>query len=111
MESAFLAMVVVASLAAALVLALDSIGDEARQRSSRQFQSLLGGLGMGSHADLSRCPWLFDARLAGDQPPALEDASNEPDGCPWHAMSIFPAPESYPSYPDLGERAPDAVDQ
>ncbi len=103
-ESVLLAMIAGTSLAAALLVAFDSIGTEGR-RSSQQFQALTGGLGMGSHTDLSRCPWLFDARLTADHHPALGYTSNDPDACMWHAMSIFPTPESV----DSGERDVDSV--
>jgi len=96
-ESVLLAMIVGTSLAAALLVAVDSIGGKAGRRSSQQFQTLIGGLGTGSHTDLSRCPWLFDARLAADHHAALGSTTNDPDGCLWHAMSIFPAPPSDPA--------------
>jgi hypothetical protein len=96
-ESVLLAMIAGTTLAAALLVAFDSIDGAGERRGSQQFQALTGGLGMGSHTDLSRCPWLFDARLTDDHHPALESMSNEPDACMWHAISIFPTPQSDPA--------------
>jgi hypothetical protein len=56
---------------------------------SAQFQDLVGGLGFGPAADLSRCAFSFDPRLCDRCP---EDVEPIPGGvyfCPQHGCSIL----------------------
>jgi hypothetical protein len=101
-ERAVFMAIVAASLAAGAVVAADSAEKAGRRERSRQFQLLVGGLGLGNHSDLSRCPSLFDARVAGGEHAAFGRLTDDPAGCPWHAMSIFPLPRSDNDEPEAG---------
>jgi hypothetical protein len=104
----FVLITAFAVIAAALV-AVDSV-DQGASQSSRQFQTFTGGLGFGSHIDLSRCPWLFDPRLAAASSPVIERIPDDPSGSQWHSLSIVPLPrcdvefaDSDPSKPGTSE--------
>ncbi|HQU44687.1 MAG TPA: hypothetical protein PK867_17860 [Pirellulales bacterium] len=91
-DNLILATVLVAAVAAMVVVAADQFGDVERQAADRRFQSAVGGLGMGPHADLSHCSWQFDPRLTDDDDAGLEALPGIHDHNPWHSMALFPVP-------------------
>ena len=54
-----------------------------------EFQRLVGGLGCGPAADLSRCAYSFDPRLCSDCPLQYGAAPGGACFCPQHACSIL----------------------
>jgi hypothetical protein len=87
-----LSLVAALTAAAGLVLGLDGWPRARQEARSREFQQLVGGLGFGPAADLSRCPFSFDPRLC---PHCPQDHGPIPGGvyfCPHHACSVFPFP-------------------
>jgi hypothetical protein len=101
-ERAVLVVIAGSVLAASALVAADSAESATRSQRREQFQRLLGGLGLGNHTDLSRCPTLFDVRVAGGEHAALGRSTDDPAGCPWHAMSIFPLPDFDADQPMTG---------
>jgi hypothetical protein len=76
-------------VAAGLVLGFGSRPSARARAHSEEFQQLVGGLGLGPAADLSRCPFSFDPRLCPD---CAQNAGPIPGGlyfCPHHACSVF----------------------
>ena len=90
-DELLLALIVASTAAASLVVAADLHTDTRRQEAGREFQAMLGGLGMGCHADLSRCSWQFDPRLMDDEDATLDVLSDVRELNPWHSISLFPA--------------------
>jgi hypothetical protein len=87
---AWIGLLVAGSLA---VLALEAAAKPGQERTSREFQGLVHGLGMGPAVDLSGCAFAFDPRLADR---CSRDTGPLPMGsafCPYHSLSVF----SYPS--------------
>ena len=87
--AALLAVVVTLAAAAGLALGLDARARAGREARSREFQRLVGGLGFGPAADLSRCAFSFDPRLCPD---CEQDHGPVPGGvyfCPHHGCSIL----------------------
>lgn len=86
-QEAMVILGVVVLFAAALgALALSSTGEES---GLAEFQQLVGGLGFGSEADLSRCAFGFDPRL--DRQCSRQE-SPVPCGmsfCPVHGVAVF----------------------
>lgn len=80
------------TLAAAGVIAWQPIELNRNATARRDFQSALGGLGMGCEIDLTRCSWQFDPRIAEDEEFGLDAVVCLRELSPWHCVSIFPAP-------------------
>jgi hypothetical protein len=77
---------------AAVALAIDHCGQMRRERLAREFQSLVGGLGLGPATDLASCAFAFDPRLA---PRCPHEHGPIPCGaafCRHHGTSIFHFP-------------------
>jgi hypothetical protein len=91
-DELLLVTIVVISAGAALAVVVDLRAGTKRAHVSQEFQSLLGGLGMGCHADLAHCSWQFDPRLMGDDDAPLDVVLGAGDYNPWHAISLFPVP-------------------
>jgi hypothetical protein len=77
------------TLAAGALLALGPATDDGRAARGREFQRLVGGLGLGADVDLSQCGQSFDPRTG-----ALCDSACGPlaEGrfyCPRHNTSVF----------------------
>lgn len=96
-DELLLALILVSTVAASLVVAADLRTDTRQQEMGRELQSILGGLGMGCHADLSRCSWQFDPRLMGDEDATLDILPGLRELNPWHSISLFPAPSGLTS--------------
>jgi hypothetical protein len=95
------ALIVTLAIAAALAVCVESPAQRRRTAGSREFQQLVGGLGFGPAADLSRCAFSFDPRLCPD---CAQNHGPIPAGvyfCPHHGCSIL----YYPSLHD-GPEAP-----
>lgn len=90
-DSTILALIVVASVSAAALVIGDALRDDDAQ--SREFQTLLRGLGLGSQGSLAHGIALFDPRLQPEQPGAPQSGASQGD-CVWHPLTIFPAPIS-----------------
>jgi hypothetical protein len=89
-------LIVTLTAGAALVLGLGSAPPVQHERRTREFQELVGGLGLGPAVDLSSCAFAFDPRLC---PTCPQDYGPIPCGagfCPRHGCSIF----SYPPLPE-----------
>lgn len=88
-DNLVLAAILSLSAAAATLVAIDHFvaGEE---DVGRRFQAAVGGLGLGPQANLSRCSWQFDPRLAGDDDAGLEALLGIEDYNPWHALAMFP---------------------
>jgi len=56
---------------------------------SREFQQMLGGLGIGPAVDLSRCTLAFDPRLGPVCDSHFGPISGGEFVCPYHACSVF----------------------
>lgn len=89
-DELLLASIVVLSAAATLTIVIDQRSSSARAAIDEQFQSLVGGLGLGCHSDLARCAWQFDPRLMGDGDTPLDVVLGSSSMNPWHAMKLFP---------------------
>ena len=93
--------------ASAIVLA-ESRRNPATASRSREFQQMLGGLGLGPAIDLSRCTLAFDPRLGAVCDSQWGPISGGGFVCPHHASSVVdfsPAVEPLPSW---AEATPDA---
>jgi hypothetical protein len=84
-----LAMILAAAMAASLVVLVEA-GNPPRRAAARQFQSMLGGFGMGCQVDLARCGWQFDPRIMGDEDAAFGSLVGLSEISPWHAIALFP---------------------
>ncbi|HVA45362.1 MAG TPA: hypothetical protein VNH11_03155 [Pirellulales bacterium] len=91
-DNLILATVLFAAVAATVVVATEQFGAADPQAAGRRFQSAVGGLGMGPHADLSHCAWQFDPRVTDDDDAGLEALPGIHDYNPWHSMALFPVP-------------------
>lgn len=89
-DNLILALILSLAVAAAAMVTLDQFADRERQSVGDRFQAVVGGLGMGPHAELTRCSWQFDPRLAGDDDAALDALPGSHDNNPWHAAALFP---------------------
>jgi hypothetical protein len=88
-----LAVILALAAGAGVVLIADGHRQAAGTVKAREFQLLVGGLGLGPALDLQRCPFSFDPRLC---PTCPEDDGLIPGGlfyCPYHAGSIFFYPQ------------------
>ncbi len=82
--------------AAGALLVADRPAQRARQERAREFQGLVGGLGFGPAADLSRCAFSFDPRLC---PGCPQEQGPVPGGaffCPYHGCSVLDYPPLIP---------------
>jgi hypothetical protein len=82
-----LALILALAAGAAAVLVADSAAG--REERAADFQRLVGGLGFGPAAELSRCAFSFDPRLC---PGCPQDLGPIPAGaafCPYHGCSIL----------------------
>jgi len=80
------AVVVVAAVAA---VASDSLRHARRFHRAEQFQTLVGGLGVGPAVDLSHCAYCFDPRHSTG---CRENVGELPGGvafCPYHGFSVL----------------------
>src|SRR4051794_18411272 len=87
-----LALTLALPAGAAAVLVADLPARQEREARAREFQSLVGGLGFGPAADLSRCAFSFDPRLC---PGCPQERGPIPGGgyfCPYHGCSILSSP-------------------
>lgn len=89
-DDVLLAAIFASVAAAAIVFAGDVASTSQRHELGREFQLLVGGLGMGCQSDLARCSWQFDPRLMGDDDAPLDVVFGGGDFSPWHAFSLFP---------------------
>ncbi|HVX09693.1 MAG TPA: hypothetical protein VHC22_00690 [Pirellulales bacterium] len=89
------------SAAAFLVVATGSSQTYRREPMGRDFQSAVGGLGLGCQIDPSRCAWQFDPRIGDDEEPGLDSIPCLSELSPWHSAALFPAPDGAPA--DGGE--------
>jgi hypothetical protein len=85
------------TLGAAAVLALGEKSRADREAAARDFQRLVGGLGLGPAVDLERCPFSFDPRLGRCCPETFHPIPGGSRFCPYHACSVFPYASSVPS--------------
>jgi hypothetical protein len=84
-----LATILSLTLAAIVLVVVNSLDRDSPGARAREYQELVGGLGFGSAVDLSRCASSFDPRL-GQRCPG--DFGPLPGGgyfCPHHAFSIL----------------------
>ena len=91
-DNLILCLITALTAAASIVVAVQSFGVDRRGAVGREFQSVLGGLGLGCQIDLSRCSWQFDPRVAGDEDTGLDSIACLSELSPWHSVSLFPAP-------------------
>ena len=75
---------------AGFLVARDTWLPDRRTASSREFQRLVGGLGMGPAITLHLCESSFDTRLAPNWRAAHQPLVCGEYFCPQHASSIFP---------------------
>lgn len=87
-----LSLIAALSMAATAVILAGSLQPPRRTSIEREFQSALGGLGMGCQIDLARCSFQFDPRIANDGHPGLDSVPALSEVCPWHSAALFPAP-------------------
>jgi hypothetical protein len=81
--------ILVLTFSAAVLLALDNHSRSTQETASRDFQRLVGGLGLGPAVDLSRCPSSFDPRLGRCCRGAYYPIPGGKCFCPHHACSVF----------------------
>jgi hypothetical protein len=86
------------TIGAGAIVVIDNLGPGPEEARAREFQQLVGGLGLGPAVDLGRCPFSFDPRVSHRCP---QDLGPIPGGgcfCPRHACSIlyYPALETAP---------------
>jgi hypothetical protein len=77
---------------AASVLVGTAAARHSEERSAREFQTLVRGVGFGPAVDLSACAFALDPRLAAR---CARDAGPIPAGsayCPHHSLAIFRYP-------------------
>ncbi len=89
-EDTLLAAIAAASIAAVALTACESFRNGAE--GSREFQSLLRGLGLGCQSSLAHGVAWFDPRLQGGDAEAFDPAPFAGEHCVWHPLTIFPAP-------------------
>jgi len=85
-----LLVILTLTLSAGALLALDFWSQSRRQSAAREFQQLVGGLGMGPAVELSRCPFSFDPRLGRRCRDMYHPIPGGRCFCPHHACSVFP---------------------
>lgn len=85
-----LTAIAAAAVSVAALTAFDAFGDGAGR--SREFQSLVRGLGLGCQGNLAHGIALFDPRLQGGEPEILGPMEHGRERCAWHPLTIFPAP-------------------
>jgi hypothetical protein len=91
-DNLILCLIVVLTVAAASVIAWQPFESGHDATVGREFQSALGGFGMGCEVDLTRCSWQFDPRIAGDEELGLNAVVCLGELSPWHSVSMFPTP-------------------
>jgi hypothetical protein len=79
------------TVAAGVLIMVDARSGADREQ-QREFQTLVGGLGMGPAVDLSRCAFSFDPRLCPDCPLNHEPVPGAACFCRQHACSILYCP-------------------
>src|SRR4051812_19386200 len=94
-----LALVLILATGAGAALVADAATSRDRTGRAAEFQRLVGGLGFGPAADLSRCAFSFDPRLCPGCPRDLGPIPGGAVFCPYHGCSIL-------SYPRLESNAP-----
>jgi hypothetical protein len=94
-DELLLAVILVTSAAATLAVVIDAMGAGSREHTGRQFQRLLGGIGLGCQANLAHCAWQFDPRLTDDDDAPLDVILGSDVSNPWHSLSLFPAPSGF----------------
>ena len=88
-------VILVLVAAAGGVIAFDAGAEHHRDERAREFQRLVGGLGLGPATDVSGCGVGFDPRVC---PACPQDLGPIPGGaafCPYHGCSVL-------TYPCLG---------
>jgi hypothetical protein len=83
----FLVLALPAAAGAALLA--DRLEQPGREQRAKEFQGLVGGLGFGPAADLSRCAFSFDPRLCPGCPHGQGPVPGGAYFCPEHACSIL----------------------
>jgi hypothetical protein len=94
LDDVLLAAIIILAVASALAVAIDLPANSRSRHVGQEFQSLLGGLGMGCQTDLAHCSWQFDPRLMGDDDSPLDVILGSNETNPWHSISLFPAPSN-----------------
>lgn len=99
-DEILMAVMLVLSTSAAAAVVADPLLNQTQQQTAGQFQRLMGGLGLGCHADLAHCAWQFDPRLMGDEDAPLNVVAGSHVSNPWHALSLFPASAEFGDAPE-----------
>lgn len=87
-----LSLLSILAVAAGTTLVIDAAAQRRHAERAEEFQSLVGGLGLGPALDLSRDPFRFDPRLADE---CADEVGALPGGGrygPDHAGSVFHYP-------------------
>ena len=71
---------------AAGVCGVESVRAGRESEGAREFQSLVGGLGLGSERDLGRCGAAFDPRLGRSCPDCIRQSLLGRAVCPAHTL-------------------------
>jgi hypothetical protein len=88
-EKTLLGWIVLVTIAAAAVLALDVALHRAQRQPAHEFQQMLLGLGLGPALDLSHCPFSFDPRVGHGCEQDVGAIAGGLYFCSQHAGSIF----------------------
>jgi hypothetical protein len=83
-------LIATVTVLATVVVSVQSYDANSNSTTGREFQSAVGGLGMGCQIDLSRCSWQFDPRLSHEENPGLNSVPCLSELSPWHSMALFP---------------------
>jgi hypothetical protein len=105
-DELLLAVILGMSFAATVAVVVDKKATGSREQAGRQFQRLVGGLGLGCQTDLARSAWQFDPRLTADDDAPLDVLLENDVSNPWHAMALFPEPAAWP---EAGLRRPASI--
>jgi len=85
-----LSMAILLAMAAISCLAVENVQGSHDSLREREFQHLVGGMGMGPATNMSECPALFDPRIAETCPYEVEPIPAGQDFfCSRHSCSVF----------------------
>jgi hypothetical protein len=100
-----LGAVLALAIAAGTVIILDAGSGGEQAARCQEFQSLLGGLGLGPALDISQCDFSFDPRVGHTCPEDLGPIPGATYFCSQHVSSILYCPQLEPRGEELQDEA------